>query len=279
VSLTVSELNIYPVKGLKGIALEEAHVTPRGLENDRRWMVVDAQGTFLSQRSVPKRATVWTELYDDALALSAPDMDVVEVPLAAQDGEPVRVVVWRSVCDAVAVSPAADAWLSEYLGAPCRLVHMPESTRRCSNPDYAGPGKLVGFADGYACLATSEASLAELNDRLAAQGQRALPMNRFRPNIVVAGGTAWAEDTWREVGIGSAFFRAAKPCGRCQVTTTDQTTGEVRGPEPLATLATYREHPEFGIMFGMNWVVELAGVMRVGDAVTVRAHADAMAKT
>ncbi len=276
-SITVSELNIYPVKGLKGIALEEARVTSRGLENDRRWMVVDPQGMFMSQRTVPKMATVWTELYDDALALSAPDMDVVEVPLATQDGERLRVVVWRSVCDAVAVSPAADAWLSEYLGTPCRLVHMAQSSLRYSNPDYAGSGKPVGFADGYACLATSEASLAELNERLAAQGHRALPMNRFRPNIVVAGGAPWAEDTWGEIGIGAAAFRAAKPCGRCQVTTTDQATGEVRGPEPLATLATYREHPEFGIMFGMNWVVEMTGLIRVGDVVTVRARASALA--
>lgn len=278
-SLTVSELNIYPVKGLKGIALEQARVTERGLENDRRWMVVDPAGTFLSQRSVPRMATVWTELYDDALALSAPDMEVVEVPLEPRDGEPVRVVVWRSTCDAIAVSRAADAWLSEYLGTPCRLVRMPESTRRYSNPDYAGRGKLVGFADGYACLATSESSLGELNERLGAQGHRALAMNRFRPNIVVAGGAPWAEDAWREIGIGGAMLRAAKPCGRCQVTTTDQATGEVRGPEPLATLATYREHPEFGIMFGMNWVVDVAGTIRVGDAVTVRAHAPEMAKT
>jgi uncharacterized protein YcbX len=278
-SITISELNIYPVKGLKGIPLEEARVTCRGLDNDRRWMVVDAQGSFLTQRHIPKMATVWTELYPDALALAAPDMDVLEVPLEARDGEPVRVVVWRSVCEAVAVSPAADAWLSEYLGTPCRLVYMPESTARFSNPDYAGPGKLVGFADGYACLATSEASLAELNERLAAQGHRALPMNRFRPNIVLAGAAPWAEDTWRAIGIGSAAFRAAKPCGRCQVTTTDQATGEVCGPEPLATLATYREHPEFGIMFGMNWVVDLTGVLRVGDVVTVRALAEETART
>jgi len=270
-SLTVSELNVYPVKGLKGIALDESRCTERGLENDRRWMVVDAQGSFLTQRHIPKMATVWTELFDDALALSAPDMDVVEVPLAVRDGEPLRVVVWRSVCDAVAVSPAADAWLSTYLGVPCRLVHMPESTRRYSNPDYAGRGKLVGFADGYACLATSESSLAELNERLAAKGHRPTPMNRFRPNIVVAGAAPWAEDGWSEIGIGGAFFRAAKPCGRCQVTTTDQSTGEVRGPEPLATLATYREHAEFGIMFGMNWVMATTGTIRVGDVVDVRA--------
>jgi hypothetical protein len=198
-------------------------------------------------------------------------MEAVRVPTHPRGGAGLRVRVWASECDAVAVSPEADAWLSEYLGLACRLVHMPETTQRMSNPRYAGPGKLVGFADGYACLATSEASLADLNARLIANRHRALPMNRFRPNIVVAGSPAYEEDRWKEVAIGEAVFRAAKPCGRCQVTTTDQVTGEIAGPEPLATLATYRDHPEFGIMFGMNWVMVRTGTIRVGDVVEVRA--------
>ena len=269
-SATVSALNIYPVKGLKGIALEEARCTERGLENDRRWMVVDTAGEFLTQRAHPKMATVWTDLDGDALTLSAPDMEAIEVRSDPAGGPGLRVRVWASECDAVAVCAAADAWLSEYLGLACRLVYMPETTRRMSDPRYAGPGKLVGFADGYACLATSEASLAELNARLTANGQRALPMNRFRPNIVVAGSRAYDEDRWKEVAIGGAVFRAAKPCGRCQVTTTDQATGEVTGPEPLATLGTYRDHPEYGLMFGMNWVMVKTGTIRLGDVVEVR---------
>ncbi len=216
-------------------------------------------------------ATVWTEIEGDALTLSAPDMDALEVPADPRDGAGLRVRVWASECDAVAVSAGADAWLSEYLGLACRLVHMPGTTRRMSNPRYAGAGKLVGFADGYACLATSEASLADLNSRLVAKSHRALPMNRFRPNIVVAGSRAYDEDRWKEVAIGEAVFRAAKPCGRCQVTTTDQATGEITGPEPLATLATYRDHPEYGLMFGMNWVMVKTGTIRVGDVVEVRA--------
>jgi uncharacterized protein YcbX len=268
--LTVSALHIYPVKGLKGLDLDQAKTTERGLEHDRRWMVVDASGEFLTQRVLPRMATVWTAIEEGLLELSAPDMAPLLLPVAAETGEAVCVRVWSSECDALAPSPDADAWLSEYLGIACRLVRMPDSTRRMSNERYAGPGKLVGFADGYACLAMSESSLADLNARLVAKSHRALPMNRFRPSIVVAGALPYEEDAWKEVAIGDAVFRAAKPCGRCQVTTTDQSTGEVIGPEPLATLATYREHPEFGIMFGMNWVMEKLGTIRVGDTVEVR---------
>ena len=268
-AITVSGLNIYPVKGLKGIALESARVTERGLEHDRRFMVVDGAGGFLSQRALPRMATVWTAIEEGELVLSAPERDAVALPLDPAAGEAMRVRVWRSECEAIAPSPTADAWLSEYLGLDCRLVHMPESTRRESNPEYA-PGRIVSFADGYACLATSESSLADLNVRLVATGHRALSMNRFRPGIVLAGAAAYAEDGWKEIAIGAAGFGSAKPCGRCEVTMTDQSTGEVLGPEPLATLATYRQHPEFGVMFGMNWFVARPGAIRVGDPLEVR---------
>jgi uncharacterized protein YcbX len=145
---------------------------------------------------------------------------------------------------------------------------MPDSTRRASNPAYAGDGeRLVGFADGYAYLVANTASLDDLNKRLAARGHPALPMNRFRPNIVVEGAAPYAEDGWRELRVGEAALRAAKPCGRCEVTTTDQATGEVRGPEPLATLATYRTSDEFGVMFGLNLVSIRPGTVRVGDRI------------
>lgn len=263
--VTLSAINVYPVKGLKGIALEEAHCTDRGIEHDRRWMVVDPGGEFMSQREHPRMATVWTDIAAGALTLSAPDVGAVDVPLDATSGPKMRVQVWNSVCSAVAVSPAADTWLSAYLGTPCRLVYMPETTQRMSNPSYAGSGKLVGFADGYAYLAIGTASLDDLNARLAAKGHPALPMNRFRPNLVVSGSAPYAEDKFRDVAIGDAILRGAKPCGRCQVTTTDQSTGEVRGPEPLATLASYRDSREFGSMFGMNMVTARPGTIRVGD--------------
>jgi uncharacterized protein len=269
--VTLSAIHVYPVKGLKGIDLTQARCTDRGLEHDRRWMVVDAgDHGFLSQREHPRMATIWTDIARGKLVLSEPDNDSVEVPLAPDPWAPkVRVQVWESACDALAVSGEADAWLSDCLSIDCRLVYMPDETRRFSNPRYGGEGKRVGFADGYAYLMIGEASLADLNARLAGRGQSAVPMNRFRPNFVVSGAEPYAEDGWKRIRIGDSLFAAGKPCGRCQVTTTDQTTGEVSGPEPLATLATYRDSQEFGTMFGMNLVTEKAGRLRVGDAVTV----------
>lgn len=263
----LSALYVYPVKGLKGIELPEARCTDRGLEHDRRFMVVDSDNVFLSQRAYPKMATVWTDIAGDALVLAAPDMADIEVPLEPDGGDRLRVTVWSSACDAITISREADAWLSDYLGVACRLVYMPDESNRYSNPDYAGSGKRVGFADGFAYLLASEASLAELNARLRTRNHAPLPMNRFRPNLVVAGATAFAEDTWGEIRVGEAVLRTAKPCGRCQVTTTDQATGVVEGPEPLATLATFRDSAQFGVMFGMNLVTVKGGTLRVGDAV------------
>jgi uncharacterized protein YcbX len=265
--ITLTAINVYPVKGLKGIALDRALCTDRGIQHDRRWMVVDPSGMFMSQRSHPRMATVWTDLADDALLLSAPDEDGIEVPFAPPPAPAIKVQVWNSVVDAIPASREADLWLSTYLDSPCRLVFMPDDTVRHSNDKYAGAGKRVGFADGYAYLVIGEASLADLNSRLAAKSHPALPMNRFRPNLVVSGTDPYGEDRFGEIRIGEAAFRGVKPCGRCQVTTTDQATGIVMGPEPLATLASYRDSNEFGQMFGMNMVSVRAGSVRVGDSV------------
>jgi uncharacterized protein YcbX len=266
--ITVSQLYIYPVKGLQAIAVPSARCTERGFEHDRRFMVVDAQGKFMSQREHPLMATVWTDIADGMLVLSAPDLTQVEIPLEPQGQASARVQVWNSTCDAVPASRAGDAWLTDYLGIPCRLVYMPESTRRECNPEFA-PGKIVSFADGYPYLVTNEASLADLNARIAAKAAPTVPMNRFRPSIVVAGADAYAEDHWPELRMGSAVLRSAKPCGRCQVTTTDQATGERLGPEPLVTLGEYRDGGKFGIMFGQNYATERTGTIRVGDTVTL----------
>lgn len=266
--LRLASLHVYPVKGLKGIDVDASETTDRGLRHDRRWMVVDADGVFMSQREHPKMATVWTEFVEGTLEFSAPDMPPVDVPIEPDVAPSMRVRVWNSTVDAAPVSSFADAWFSEYLGTACRLVYMPDESRRECNPQYA-PGSLVSFADGYPFLVVTEASLADLNARIKARGGLSVPMNRFRPSFVVAGAAAWAEDGWRDIRIGEALLRAVKPCGRCQVTTTDQMTGEVRGPEPLAALSAFHEHPELGPIFGMNCVTVRQGAMRAGDPVEI----------
>lgn len=263
---TVARLSIYPVKSLKGIPLDRALATDRGLDHDRRFMVVDPQGEFMTQRELPRMATIWTEIAGSELRLAAPDQDEVAIPLQPAEGEPVRVRVWDSTCEAIAPSPAADRWLSQALERPCRLAYMPDTTRRIADPRHAGAGRLVGFADGYAFLVVSEASLAALNERLS----HPVPMDRFRANIVVSATLPFAEDGWGEFTAGGAVLRMAKPCGRCQVTTTDQATGEVTGPEPLLTLGSWRNSKDYGARFGMNAVTVRTGEIRVGDPVVLR---------
>lgn len=266
----LTELHIYPVKSLGGIALKEALVTPRGLAHDRRFLVVDDEGEFFTQRELPRMATVWIDLDGDTLSLSAADLETVSVPAAPPPSPaPTRKVrVWKSIVDAQGVSAEADRFLSDYLGERCQLVYMPDSSIRATNPAFSQPGDQVSFADGYPCLLTNQGTLDDLNLRIIANGRQSIPMNRFRSNLVIAGADAGAEDGWKRIRIGEVDFRVAKPCVRCQVTTTDQAAGEVRGPEPLATLSTYRNSPD-GPMFGQNLIPDRPGVVRVGDAVTV----------
>ena len=265
--LTLCSIHIYPVKGFKGISLEAARCTDRGLEHDRRWMVVDSEGTFISQRSHPRMATIGAEIEGDKLVLSAPYANSVELPLEIERDGSVSVRVWSSTVKALQGPHHANTWLSQYLRQECFLVYMPESSMRNSDPKYAGPNKQVGFADGFAYLVTTEASLADLNAKLHAKRHPALPMDRFRPNFVIAGARPFEEDSWKRIRIGEAMIQGVKPCGRCRVTTTDQSTGEVRGPEPLATLAGYRESRGFGAIFGINCVTVETGTVRVGDAI------------
>ncbi len=267
-NITLTALNIYPVKGLGGIAVQQSLCTARGLQYDRRFMLAGDGEVFFTQRELPKMATVWVEVDDKTVTLSAPDCDSLSFP-AEPPLRPARQVrVWNSVVAAHAVSPEVDQWLSDYLQHPVKLVYMPDGSNRACDPAYARNGEIVSFADGYPFLVISEESLTDLNSRIAVNGGAKLPMNRFRPNLVVSGGNAYAEDGWTEIRIGEAAFRGVKHCARCQVTTTDQATGEVRGPEPLATLSTYR-NSERGALFGMNLVPVTLGTIRVGDAVTV----------
>jgi len=267
--VTLAGLHIYPVKGCRGLAPPTAWAGARGLAGDRRWMVVDGTGRFVSQRTRPRLAVVAPEPTAGALVLRAPGRAALVVPLGA-DGGPAEggaagaVTVWRDTVAARDAGAAAADWFGGLLGEAARLVFMPDEARRAVDPDYAAPDDIVSFADGFPWLLISEGSLADLNARLP----RPLPMSRFRPNLVVSGCAPYAEDAWRRLRIGEAVFRVVKPCARCSVTTIDQETGEPDGPEPLRTLAGYRRVGD-GLMFGQNLLAERGGELRVGAAVEI----------
>lgn len=255
----IANLIVYPVKGLRGIETSQCQVETQGLANDRRWVLIDGENTFLSQRTTPRMCLYRPEFVDGALVVHAPDGQSTIVPTPS--GEPVRVRVWQDECDAVLVSPAVDEWFTRQLGVPCRMAYKPESSVRAANPVYTREGDRVSFADGFPVLVASEESLVDLNSRL----EKAIPMNRFRPNVIVEGCEAFGEDVWLGFRAGGISFRAAKHCVRCQVTTTNQDTAEV-GQEPLRTLAVYRREGS-GVIFGSYFVPESPGSLAVGDEI------------
>jgi len=267
----VSALRVYPVKSCKGIVLERSAVDLRGLRSDRRWMIVDERGVFITQRTAPRLALVAVAVDADTLVMQAPQARELRVPATPAPGAPRRrVQVWRDTVDAVDCGPDAARWVSDWLGQPATLVYMPDDVRRPVKPAYALPSDIVGFADGFPLLIASTSSLADLNARIAAAspgGARPLAMDRFRPNIVVSECAPWAEDTWKRVVIGNLPVRVAKACERCVVTTTDQETA-ARSPEPLRTLAKFRRRDN-DVLFAQNGVPDGPGWIAVGDAVTV----------
>ena len=261
---TVSALFIYPVKSCRGIALETSAVEARGLANDRRWMIVDDQDLFVTQRSEPRLAQVEVALESDAVVLRAPDLPALRLP-RSQPGASARrrVTVWKDEVDALDCGDDARQWMTRWLGSPASLVYMPDDVRRPVKPAYSLPSDSVSFADGFPLLVASTASLDDLNARL----DRPLPMDRFRPNVVVTGTPAWDEDAWRRIQVGPIPIRIPKPCDRCVITTTDQRTGE-RGVEPLRALAAFRRW-DGKVFFAQNGVPDLAGSIAVGDPVTI----------
>lgn len=257
-------LHVYPIKSARGIPLSESELDQFGLRYDRRWMVVDESGTFLSQRSHARLALVMTSIGTGTLRLEAPGMPPLETPLDPAPTVATSVRVWKDRCAATWLGERAARWFSDFLGTPCNLVHMPNDTIRPADGKYAPDGTRVSFADAFPFLLISEESLADLNRRLADP----LPMNRFRPNLVVAGGAPYEEDGWDRIEIGGLPLRIVKPCARCVITTTDQTTAE-RGQEPLRTLARYRK--VWGkVMFGQNAVHQGIGRLRVGESVVLK---------
>ncbi|MCX4438835.1 MOSC domain-containing protein [Streptomyces albidoflavus] len=271
----LTSLHVYPVKGTRGLTLPEATVEPWGLAGDRRWMLVDAEDRCITQRGFPTLALISvTPLPGGGLRLAVPGQDPWEVPVPGPGAPAATVEIWKDKVRAVVGDAAASADVSSFLGREVRLVHLADPARdRLVDQEFAAPGETVSFADGYPLLVTTTGSLDALN-ALIAEGDHAaegpLPMERFRPNLVVSGTGAWDEDTWARVAVGEVTFKVAKMCGRCVVTTTDQRTAE-RGREPLRTLSRHRR---FGsqLVFGQNLIPESTGTVRAGDPVTVLAR-------
>lgn len=267
----VTGLFLYPVKSLRGYAVPTAELDALGFTGDRRFLVVDATGKFLTQRTAPRMARIDARLSAGTLLLSAEGAGDISVPTASDPGASLRTVsVWKSEgLLAEDCGAAASAWLSDFLGLPCHLVRIGEKFSRPILKSAARPGDVFTFADAAPFLVISEASLAHLNDRIQENHGEPVPMNRFRPNIVVDGCDAFAEDTWTHLQIGRMVFRSAGQSVRCIITTTDQLTGE-RGKEPLKTLATFRRNPAdpTEVFFGVNLIHESKrGTIRVGDTV------------
>jgi uncharacterized protein YcbX len=262
-SLHLASLHVYPIKGAAGLTPREWEVDQRGLRYDRRWMLVEPSGGFLTQRELPELALVRPRIEPPHLVVEAPGMSELRLPLQPLGGRRLTVRVWNDRVGALLTDQKADQWFTDYLGLPAGLAWLPDDTIRPADPDYAPPSSQVSFADAFPFLVISQGSLDDLNSRLAVP----LPMNRFRPNLVVAGGGPFAEDGWRRIRIGALELDVVKPCARCVVTTTDQLTAE-RGVEPLRTLATYRKI-DGKVMFGQNALHDRPGRLTQGDLVTV----------
>jgi uncharacterized protein YcbX len=267
--VTVETIRIYPVKALRGYALPASDVAIWGLDHDRRWMVVTPDGRFLTQRELPPMACISAHTSGDALTLAADDGDGLRVEVPTPEGERGaerrQVQVWSDQVPALDAGPEAAAWLSARLGLACGLVYLDDAQARPVDRDYGAPDDRAVFSDGFPVLLTNTASLAALNVALP----NPIEMTRFRPNIVMTGATAWAEDRWRRIRIGDVVFRVAKPCARCAVTTVDQVTGERPDKsEPLRTLGRMRRTAN-GVMFGQNLIPDGPGRIAVGDAIEI----------
>lgn len=261
--MIISQLNVYPIKSAKGISVHSALVERRGIQFDRRWMVVDASGVFLSQRGFPRLALISTHLGSDTLHVNAPGMNTLTLSLQPSGADPIRVHVWDDTVDAISAGDEVQKWFSTYLDMPSRLVFMPENSIRHVEPESAIHNDIVSFADGFPLLLISQHSLDDLNNRLVTP----VPMNRFRPNVVVNDSSAFAEDRWKKIRIGTMLFYVVKPCSRCITTTVDQETG-IQGKEPLATLSRYRK-VDGNVLFGQNIIPESIGTINVGDRVEI----------
>lgn len=262
-SYLLEEILIFPVKSLGGISLKKATVLTKGLALDRRWMLVDESGLFLSQRSFPKMALISTSLSENGLDFTHAEFPNLpfQIGLEEQLSQKMEVSVWEHTFSANLVGPKADEWFSKVLGRPCHLVRMNESPLRLKKIKISNSETELSFADGYPILIAGQSSLEDLNQRL----EHPIEMLRFRPNLVFSGGTAFTEDTWGAFQLGKAKLKGIKPCARCQMITVNPASGTIESPEPLKTLATYRKDGN-KVLFGANFICIEEGEIAVGDS-------------
>ena len=279
--MNLSEINIYPVKSLSGISLKNAKVEARGLRFDRRWMLVDENDVFFTQREFPQLATISVQLYENHLELNENRAGTLKIPFEFETENKTKVRVWKSICDAIVLPNQINEWFSDFLQMNCKLVYMPDESEREINAFFNQGNEIVSFADGYPFLLIGENSLNNLNEKL----ENPVSMNRFRPNLVVKDSAPFAEDRWKKIKIGETVFRSTKPCARCVITTIDQSAGVFDGKEPLQTLAKYRlakdvfpenysalDMDKTAVLFGQNFVAENFGeTIEIGDDIELLA--------
>ncbi len=275
-AITVTGLYTYPIKSCGGISHDAVALMNRGFQYDRQWMVVrddePRAGMFVTQREIPKMALIRTRIDAECLHISAPDMPDTSVSLRQERAADRDVIIWKDTVRAVSESDGLAQWFSDFLGTPLRLVRFDDAITRPVSMKFTDQPSQTGFADGYPLLIANESSLHDLNRRLEARGTTSIPMNRFRPNIVVSGARAWAEDDWTWISINGIRFEVPKPCARCPITTVDQATGiiPVKG-EPLATLETFRRGSGAvtGVIFGQNVIHRGMGVVHLNEIVSL----------
>ena len=262
---SISQLFIFPIKSLGGFEVSSAYITDRGLQFDRRWMLVDECNVFLSQRNCPQMCLFQTAIQNNQLVVYSKNniQDQLLLDLHPVSFEFCKVKVWEDVCEVIFVSDKADQWFSEKLAKACRLVFMPDSEKRQVDSLYAHKNELTSFSDGYPILMIGQASLDDLNSRL----KQPLSWDRFRPNIVFTGGLPYDEDTMEHIRINSMRFYGVKLCSRCIITSIDQNTA-VKGKEPNQTLAAYRTINN-NIYFGQNMLLQTPGVVEVGNKIEI----------
>lgn len=262
----LSEINIYPIKSLGGISLQESKIEEKGLQYDRRWMLINEDGWFVTQRKYFELALLQVRINDDQLTITHKQDPGTSISfsLAEARGKSIAVTIWDDMSSGIEVSRPVSEWFSDFMGMKVRLVQMPLNEKRIVDPRYASGNEIVSFADGYPFLIISQASLDGLNERLT----QPVPMDRFRPNFVFTGGEPHIEDSFSTFYLGETLFSAVKPCARCILTTIDQQTA-LSSKEPLKTLASYRSAGK-KVLFGQNLTHKGSGTVRVGDQIKVK---------